>query len=72
LTLTPCGLCRRVLHYYLLEQENDCKEKKYKVYQVTVYFGDGTNNIFKVKEEHDVKSDTFQSAIYDFICKKLK
>jgi hypothetical protein len=47
-------------------------KKKYKVSQVKVYFDDGTNNTFDTKEEHDVRSDTFQSAIYEFLCKKKK
>ena len=68
----PSWFKSKSIDYYLLEQENDCNEKKYKVYQVTVYFDDGTSDNLKTKEEHDVRSDTFQSAIYDFVCKKTK
>ncbi len=68
----PFWIKSKSVTYYLIEQENNCSEKKYKVYQVTVYFDDGTSDNFKTKEEHDVRSDTFQSAIYDFVCKKTK
>ena len=68
----PAWFNAKSIDYYLIEQENNCSEKRYKVYRLTVYFRDGTNNNFMTKEEHDVKSDTFQSAIYEFICKKTK
>jgi len=66
----PSWMRSKAVTYYLLTQETDCSGKKYKVSRVTVYFDDGTNNTFDTKEEHNVKSDTFQSAIYDFLCKK--
>lgn len=68
----PSWIRSKAVTHYLITQENDCSEKKYRVSQVTVFFDDGTNNIFNTKEEHDVRSDTFQSAIYEFLCKKKK
>jgi hypothetical protein len=68
----PSWIRSKAVTYYLLTQENDCSGKKYKVSKVTVYFDDGTNNTYDTKEEHDVRSDTFQSAIYDFLCKNKK
>jgi hypothetical protein len=66
----PSWIRSKAVTYYLLTQENDCSGKKYKVSKVTVYFDDGTSNTYDTKEEHDVRSDTFQSAIYEFLCKK--
>ena len=66
----PSWFRSKAITYYLITQENDCSEKKYTVSQVKVFFGDGTNNIFDTKEEHEVRSDTFQSAIYEFLCRK--
>ncbi len=60
------------IDYYLIEQENNCSEKKYKVYQVKIYFSDGTNDTSAKKEEHDVNPDTFQSVIHEYMCKKAK
>jgi hypothetical protein len=68
----PSWLRSKAVTYYLLTQETDCRGKKYKVSKVTVYFDDGTNDTYDTKEEHDVSSDTFQSAIYGFLCKKKK
>ena len=68
----PFWLKSKSIAYNLIEQENDCSRKKYTVYELTVYFDDGTINYFKAKEEYSVKSDSFQSAIYEFICKKSK
>jgi len=68
----PSWLRSKAVTYYLLAQETDCSGKKYKVSKVTVYFDDGTNNTYDTEEEHDVRSDTFQSAIYEFLCKKKK
>jgi hypothetical protein len=68
----PSWIRSKAVTYYLLTQENDCSGKKYKVSQVKVYFDDGTINTYDTKEEHDVNSDTFQSAIYNFLCKEKK
>jgi hypothetical protein len=68
----PSWVKSKSIDYYLIEQENNCSENKYKVYQVTVYFNDGTNDTFKKKEEYDVSSDTFQYVIHEFMCKKKK
>jgi hypothetical protein len=68
----PSWIRSKAVTYYLLTQENDCSGRKYKVSKVTVYFDDGTSNTYDTKEEHDVRSDTFQSAIYEFLCKKKK
>jgi len=68
----PSWIRSKAVTYYLLRQETDCSGKKYRVSKATVYFDDGTNNSYDAKEEHDVRSDTFQSAIYDFLCKKKK
>jgi hypothetical protein len=68
----PLWVQSQSIDYYLIEQENNCSEKKYQVYQLTVYFKDGTNDTIKKKEEHDVNPDTFQSVIHDFMCKKTK
>jgi predicted HNH restriction endonuclease len=68
----PSWIRSKAIDHYLIMQENDCSGKKYKVSKVTVYFDDGTNNTYDTKEEHDVRTDTFQSVIYDFLCKKKK
>jgi len=66
----PSWINSKSVDYYLIRQENNCNEKKYKVYQVIVHFNDGTNYTYKTEEEYNVKSDTFQSVINEFICKK--
>lgn len=58
------------ISYYLVEEEHNCEENKYKIYQLMVYFKDGTSANFDTKEEFAVKSDTFQSTIHYFICRK--
>ena len=68
----PSWVKSKAIDYYLIEQENDCREKKYKVYQLNVFFKDGTNETIKKKEEHDVNPDTFQSVIQGFVCKETK
>ena len=68
----PSWLQSKSVDYYLIQQENNCGDKKYKVYQMKVYFSDGTNDVFNIKEEHDVNPDTFQHVIHDFMCKKTK
>jgi hypothetical protein len=68
----PSWVNLKSIDHYLIEQENNCGNKKYKVYQVNVYYDDGTNDIFKGKDEYDVKPDTFQYVIHQFMCKKTK
>jgi Surface-adhesin protein E len=68
----PTWVKSKSIDYYLIEQENNCSEKRYKIYQVKVYFTDGTNDTFTKKEEHDVNPDTFQYVIHEFICKQTK
>ncbi len=68
----PTWVESKSIDYYLIKQENNCSEKKYKVSQINVYFNDGTNETSAKKEEQDVNPDTFQSVIHEFMCKKTK
>jgi hypothetical protein len=68
----PSWVKSKAINNYLLDQENNCSGDRYKVYQVTVHFNDGTNDTFSREEEHGVPSDTFQSVIHAFMCKKTK
>ncbi len=68
----PSWVKSKSIDYYLIEQENNCSKNKYKVYQVNLYFSDGTNETFKIKEEQDVNPDTFQSVIHEFMCKDAR
>ena len=68
----PSWTNSKSINNYLIEQENNCRENRYTVYQVTVHFNDGTNDTFTRKEENSVPSDTFQSVIHEFMCKKTK
>jgi len=66
----PLWIKSKYITYYLIEEEHNCEKNKYKVDRLKVYFNDGTSANFDTKEEVTVKSDTFQSIIHNFICKK--
>jgi hypothetical protein len=66
----PSWVKLKSIAYYLIEQENNCSDKKYKVISLNVYYGDGTNETFEKNEEFSVNPDTFQDVIHRFMCEK--
>jgi hypothetical protein len=66
----PLWVNLQSIAYYVIKEEHNCEENKYRVHQLIVYYNDGTSAHFDTKEELAVKSDTFQSSIHYFICRK--